>query len=81
MDRELPRLRPCGVFLPLKQGLHTPVIHVPAFVGESGMPVGLSVVAGRFLDRYLLDITTKLSKVLMAEGELNDVEASSKSRI
>ncbi|EXJ87257.1 amidase [Capronia epimyces CBS 606.96] len=49
-------------------GLHMPVIHIPAFIGAHGMPLGISVVAGRFFDQHLLAISKALSEPLMAEG-------------
>lgn len=51
------------------RGLHAPTIHIPAFEGEQGLPVGLSVVAGRFRDQQLLQVSALLSKPLMAEGD------------
>ena len=45
-----------------------PVINIPAFVGERGMPVGLSLVAGRYRDRHLLHIAKVLRRHLMAHG-------------
>jgi Asp-tRNA(Asn)/Glu-tRNA(Gln) amidotransferase A subunit family amidase len=48
--------------------LHVPVINIPAFRGENGMPVGISVVAGRYYDQKLLSIAKILSGPLMAEG-------------
>ncbi|MCJ1271071.1 hypothetical protein MMC22_010970 [Lobaria immixta] len=62
-------------------GLHTPAIHVPAFTGAHGMPVGLSVVAGRYLDQHLLKICKVLSEPLMAEGGWRIAEASAGGKI
>ena len=45
-----------------------PVINVPAFEGEHGMPIGVSLVAGRFRDQHLLGIGKLLSGPLMAKG-------------
>ena len=45
-----------------------PVIHVPAFAGHNGMPVGMSLIAGRYCDQYLLSIAKILSGPLMSEG-------------
>jgi Asp-tRNA(Asn)/Glu-tRNA(Gln) amidotransferase A subunit family amidase len=42
-----------------------PVIHVPAFAGPNGMPVGLSLVARRYCDQHLLSIAKVLSQALM----------------
>ncbi|KAF2425571.1 amidase signature enzyme [Tothia fuscella] len=47
---------------------HMPVIHVPAFAGPNDMPVGLSLIARRYCDQYLLNITRILSEPLMREG-------------
>jgi len=45
-----------------------PVINIPAFTGSNGMPVGLSVVAGRGFDQHLLSITRDLSKQLVSKS-------------
>lgn len=45
-----------------------PVIHVPAFAGPNGMPVGLSLIARTYCDQYLLGIAKILSEPLMSEG-------------
>ncbi|KAH0548150.1 hypothetical protein GP486_008122 [Trichoglossum hirsutum] len=49
-------------------GIHMPVINIPAFTGAHGMPIGISVVAGRFFDQHLLKACRVLSEPLMAEG-------------
>ncbi|KAK4219873.1 amidase signature domain-containing protein [Rhypophila decipiens] len=49
-------------------GFHTPVINIPAFAGAHDMPIGISLVAGRFRDQHLLSISALLSRPLMAEG-------------
>ncbi|KAL8849640.1 MAG: hypothetical protein Q9221_005407 [Calogaya cf. arnoldii] len=48
-------------------GIHMPVINIPAFTGANGMPVGISVVTGRYTDQYLLKIRKVLSEPLMAK--------------
>ena len=50
------------------QGIHMPVVNIPAFSGAHGMPIGISVVAGRYCDQHLLKISEVLSKPLMADG-------------
>ncbi len=45
-----------------------PVIHVPAFAGPNGMPVGLSLISRTYCDKYLLSIAEILSEPLMSEG-------------
>lgn len=55
-------------FNTLWMGLHMPVINIPAFTGEHGMPIGVSLVTGRFLDQHLLKIRKKmLGQPRMAE--------------
>ncbi len=61
------------------QGLHMPVINIPAFVGQHGMPVGLSLVAGRYQDRQLLRVATTLSEPLMAQGGWKKLGAPSQA--
>ncbi|KAK3899282.1 amidase signature domain-containing protein [Staphylotrichum tortipilum] len=64
-----------AAFNTLWTGLHMPVINIPAFVGQHGMPVGISLVAGRYQDRQLLRVATVLSKPLMVQGAWNFGEA------
>jgi Asp-tRNA(Asn)/Glu-tRNA(Gln) amidotransferase A subunit family amidase len=45
-----------------------PVINIPAFVGPHGMPVGVSLVAGRGRDQHLLHVAKVLSELLLAHG-------------
>ncbi|KAI4103933.1 MAG: hypothetical protein LQ339_004050 [Xanthoria mediterranea] len=52
----------------LDQGIHMPVINIPAFTGAHGTPIGISVVAGRHFDQHLLKISRGLSEPLMAQG-------------
>ncbi|KAM0327154.1 hypothetical protein ACHAQA_006285 [Verticillium albo-atrum] len=48
--------------------LHTPVINLPGFKGDNGMPVGISLVAPRYHDRHLLTVSKKVGEVFEAEG-------------
>lgn len=48
--------------------MHMPVINILAFTGAHGMPIGISVVAGRHFDQHLLKVSRILSEPLMAEG-------------
>ncbi|KAF2786256.1 amidase signature enzyme [Melanomma pulvis-pyrius CBS 109.77] len=50
-------------------GFHVPVLNVPAFTGAHGMPISVSLVAGRFRDQHLLRIGQVLSDALMAESD------------
>lgn len=45
-----------------------PVVHIPAFAGPGGMPVGLSLIARRNDDQHLLSVAKILSEPLMSEG-------------
>lgn len=45
--------------------LHAPVINVPGFKGESGMPVGLSLLSGRFRDRHLLSVAQAVADLFV----------------
>jgi len=53
----------------LLQGFHTPVLNVPASTGAHGMPISVSIVAGRYHDQHLLRIGKVLSDALMAKSE------------
>lgn len=48
--------------------LHTPVVNIPGFAGENGLPIGLSLVAPRYFDRHLLAVSAKVGEVFEAEG-------------
>ncbi|KAF1931161.1 glutamyl-tRNA amidotransferase subunit A [Didymella exigua CBS 183.55] len=48
--------------------LHTPVVNVPGFKGDNGMPIGLSLVAPRYHDRRLLAVSKKVGEVFEKEG-------------
>ncbi|KAI5865707.1 amidase [Durotheca rogersii] len=48
--------------------LHTPVINIPGFKGENGMPIGLSLVAPRYHDRRLLTVAKAVGEVFESEG-------------
>jgi Asp-tRNA(Asn)/Glu-tRNA(Gln) amidotransferase A subunit family amidase len=48
--------------------MHMPVVNVPGFKGENGMPIGLSVVASRYRDQHLLRVCRVVGKVFESEG-------------
>lgn len=52
----------------LFQALHTPVVNIPGFKGENGLPIGLSLVAPRYHDRKLLAVSEKVGEIFEAEG-------------
>ncbi|WVQ92956.1 hypothetical protein IAU59_000017 [Kwoniella sp. CBS 9459] len=49
----------CGTWT----GLQVPVVNVPGFAGENGMPIGLSLVSGRYTDRKLVAVAKQVAKV------------------
>ncbi|KAH7463332.1 hypothetical protein FOMA001_g18238 [Fusarium oxysporum f. sp. matthiolae] len=49
-------------------GLHVPVLNVPGFRGDHGMPIGLSLVAPRYRDRHLLEVGKTVGEIFEAEG-------------
>ncbi|PSN69367.1 Asp-tRNA Asn/Glu-tRNA Gln amidotransferas-like protein subunit A [Corynespora cassiicola Philippines] len=48
--------------------MHMPVVNVPGFKGEAGMPIGLSLVASRYRDQYLLRVSREVGKIFESEG-------------
>ena len=57
-----------GFLADMLQGFHMPVVNIPAFIGDHGMPVGVSLVASRYHDAHLLRLSRALGDVLMAGG-------------
>ncbi|KAH7186489.1 amidase signature domain-containing protein [Fusarium oxysporum] len=57
----------CGVYV-TNCGLHVPVLNVPGFKGDHGMPIGLSLVAPRYRDRHLLEVGRAVGEIFEAEG-------------
>jgi Asp-tRNA(Asn)/Glu-tRNA(Gln) amidotransferase A subunit family amidase len=57
-----------AVFCSPWTAMHTPVVNIPGFKGENGLPIGLSVVSGRYRDQYLLRVCTEIGKVFESEG-------------
>ncbi|KAJ7460574.1 amidase [Mycena latifolia] len=54
----------CGMWT----ALHVPVINIPGFAGEHGMPIGISLVAGRYQDRRLLRVCASVTPVFEGGG-------------
>lgn len=44
-------------------GLGVPTVHVPGFAGESGMPMGLTLVGARYKDQDLLEVARAVAGV------------------
>lgn len=57
-----------AVFNSMWTALHVPVVNVPGFKGENGMPIGLSLVAARYRDQALLAVAKEVGKVWENEG-------------
>ncbi|KAK5134493.1 hypothetical protein LTR08_006410 [Meristemomyces frigidus] len=56
------------VFNSWTTALHIPVVNVPGFQGENGMPVGLTLAAPRYADQALLAVAKEVGKVWEKEG-------------
>ncbi|CAK4033629.1 related to glu asp-tRNA amidotransferase subunit A [Lecanosticta acicola] len=52
-----------AVFNSMWTALHVPVINIPGFKGDNGMPVGLSLTLARYNDMALLNVAKEVSKV------------------
>ncbi|KAK1823648.1 hypothetical protein LTR12_001834 [Friedmanniomyces endolithicus] len=57
-----------AVFNSMWTALHVPVINVPGFQGEHGMPIGLSLVAPRYHDQALLEVAKVVGEIWEREG-------------
>lgn len=58
-------------------GLHVPTVHIPGFAGEDGMPMGLTLVGGRFKDQDLLEVAKLVAEVWIGAdgGKLKRIPA------
>lgn len=45
-----------------------PVVNIPGFKGDNGMPVGISLVAPRYYDRHLLKVSEAVGAIFESEG-------------
>lgn len=54
----------CGMWT----ALHVPVVNIPGFAGSHGMPIGVSLVAPRYHDRHLLNVSRAVGKAFAAGG-------------
>ncbi|ROW15077.1 hypothetical protein VPNG_03472 [Cytospora leucostoma] len=48
--------------------LHVPIMNLPGFAGENGLPVGVSVLAPRYHDRRLLAICGEVGRIFEEQG-------------
>lgn len=51
--------------------LHAPCLNLPGFAGEKGMPIGLTLVDGRFHDKSVLQAGKIIGGVFEKEGGFN----------
>jgi Asp-tRNA(Asn)/Glu-tRNA(Gln) amidotransferase A subunit family amidase len=52
-----------AVFQGIWTALHAPIVNIPGFKGENGMPIGLSLTTARFKDQALLEVAKEVGKV------------------
>lgn len=57
-----------AVFQGIWTALHAPIINIPGFKGENGMPVGLSLTTGRYKDQALLNVAREVGKVWIKQS-------------
>ncbi|KAJ7623426.1 amidase signature domain-containing protein [Roridomyces roridus] len=57
-----------SIFCGMWTALHVPVVNVPGFVGDHGMPIGLSLVSARYTDRHLLRVAAAVAPVFEGGG-------------
>lgn len=55
-------------FCKIWTGLHVPVVNIPGFQGTSGMPIGLSLISGRYHDRHLISVCEAVGPLFEREG-------------
>ncbi|KAF2029702.1 Asp-tRNA Asn/Glu-tRNA Gln amidotransferas-like protein subunit A [Setomelanomma holmii] len=48
--------------------MHMPVVNIPGFKGENGLPIGLSLVSSRYRDQHLLRVCREVGKVFETQG-------------
>lgn len=48
--------------------LHAPVLNIPGFAGDHGLPLGLTVVGPRYCDLHVLNMGKRIGKVFGEEG-------------
>ena len=48
--------------------LHVPVINVPGFGGENGLPIGISLVTSRYRDVHLIKVAEAVGPMFEKYG-------------
>lgn len=48
--------------------MHVPVLNIPGFQGENGLPIGLTAVGARYTDRHLLHVAKSVGDLFAKEG-------------
>ncbi|KAI6765807.1 hypothetical protein HG530_006877 [Fusarium avenaceum] len=59
------------IFASTWTALHVPAVNIPGFSGETGMPIGVSLVAARLRDRHLLKVSEAVGRIFEADGGWN----------
>lgn len=57
-----------AVFQGIWTALHAPIVNIPGFKGENGMPVGLSLTTARYKDLALLNVAKEVGRVWVKEA-------------
>ena len=60
-----------AIFQGFWTALHVPIVNVPGFKGEDDMPIGLSLVSGRYKDQKLLNVAREVGKIWMMEEPID----------
>ena len=48
--------------------LNVPCLNIPGFVGDNGMPIGLTMVGPRYTDLHVLRVGKAIGKLFESEG-------------
>lgn len=57
-----------AVFQGIWTALHAPIVNIPGFKGENGLPVGLSLTTARFKDQALLSVSKQVGEVWVRQS-------------
>jgi amidase len=48
--------------------MHAPALNIPGFKGANGMPIGVTLVGGRYKDMNLLHVGKSIGRAFEAKG-------------
>jgi Asp-tRNA(Asn)/Glu-tRNA(Gln) amidotransferase A subunit family amidase len=48
--------------------LHVPCLNIPGFAGEYGLPIGLTLVGGRYHDLHVLHAGKTIAEIFKRDG-------------